>query len=164
MLCLAIKDCTLTEMLVISGLAGFKLQSIAKSEIQVYQWFDEYIRQSSRRLFFDEMPEYVVGKIINFFRDNQILIACNVLKGRGALSADWLMVARYDKQRNRTDFAIADINVAINFFGSGEVRVSPKGSLYVGKITMQRKGGTPEPTKLQFKIKPCQIFELEEVQ
>jgi len=26
---------------------------------------------------------------------------------------------------------------------------------------MQRKGGTPDPTKLQFKIKPCELFKLE---
>jgi hypothetical protein len=25
---------------------------------------------------------------------------------------------------------------------------------------MQRKGGTPYPTKLQFKIKPCELFKL----
>ncbi|MEO0183799.1 MAG: hypothetical protein ABIL40_10035, partial [candidate division WOR-3 bacterium] len=54
-----------------------------------------------------------------------------------------------------------DINTAMNFFGSGEVELSPKGSLYIGRITMQRKGGTPDPTKLQFKIKPCELFDME---
>jgi len=48
----------------------------------------------------------------------------------------------------------------MNFFGNGNVEISPKGSIYIGRITMQRKGGTPDPTKLQFKIKPCQLFEL----
>ena len=47
------------------------------------------------------------------------------------------------------------------FFGKGDVKVSPRGSLYIGRITMQRKGGTPDPTKLQFKIKPCDLFKLE---
>jgi hypothetical protein len=50
--------------------------------------------------------------------------------------------------------------MAMNFFGRGEICISPRGSLYIGKITMQRKSGTPDPTKLQFKIKPCQLFEL----
>lgn len=68
------------------------------------------------------------------------------------------MVAKYDKLKNETSFAIANINLAINIFGSGEVSISPKGSLYIGKVVMQRKGGTPDPTKLQFKIKPCEIF------
>jgi len=57
---------------------------------------------------------------------------------------------------------LKDINEAMNFFGKGEVTISPKGSLYIGKITLQRKGGTPDPTKLQFKIKPCQLFSLGE--
>lgn len=68
------------------------------------------------------------------------------------------MVAKYDKLKNETSFAIANINLAINIFSSGEVSISPKGSLYIGKVVMQRKGGTPDPTKLQFKIKPCEIF------
>ncbi len=46
-------------------------------------------------------------------------------------------------------------------FNNWEKRVSPGGSLYIGRITMQRKGGTPDPTKLQFKIKPCDLFKLE---
>lgn len=49
----------------------------------------------------------------------------------------------------------------MNFFGNGEVKISPRGSLYIGKITMQRKGGTPDPTKLQFKIHPCDLFKME---
>ena len=49
----------------------------------------------------------------------------------------------------------------MNFFGKGDVKVSLRGSLYIGRITMQRKGGTPDPTKLQFKIKPCELFKLE---
>ena len=53
------------------------------------------------------------------------------------------------------------VNTAMNFFGKGDVKVSPRGSLYIGRITMQRKGGTPDPTKLQFKIKPCDLFKLE---
>jgi hypothetical protein len=50
----------------------------------------------------------------------------------------------------------------MNFFGSDDVKISLRGSLHIGKITMQRKGGTPDPTKLQFKIKPCQLFNLGE--
>lgn len=115
-------------------------------------------KRDKRRLFLDEMPEEIRNKIVNFFRENKVLIVCDVIKGRGSLSAGWFMVAKYDKLKNETSFAIANINLAINIFGSGEVSISPKGSLYIGKVVMQRKGGTPDPTKLQFKIKPCEIF------
>ncbi|MDW8096151.1 MAG: hypothetical protein RMI51_05055 [Aquificaceae bacterium] len=117
-------------------------------------------KRDERRLYMDEMPENIVSKIIQFFQRNKIIVISDTIKGKGSLSANWFMVAKYDRELNETHFAIADINFAMNFFGYGDVRVSEKGNLYIGKITMQRKGGTPDPTKLQFKVKPCQIFEV----
>ncbi|STO99978.1 type II R-M system restriction endonuclease [Helicobacter canadensis] len=52
------------------------------------------------------------------------------------------------------------INEVINFY-SGEVRITEKGSLKIGKITIQRKGGDGgrESAKmLQFKLNPCELF------
>jgi len=34
-----------------------------------------------------------------------------------------------------------------------------RGSLKIGRVTMQRKGGTPDPTSLRFKINPLALFE-----
>jgi hypothetical protein len=116
--------------------------------------------RDTRRMFLDELPEGLRNKIINFFKDNKILVVSDVLKGRGGLSADWMLVTRYNRGESTTTWILKDINTAMNFFGSGEVQLSPKGSLYIGRIVMQRKGGTPDPTKLQFKIKPCELFEL----
>ncbi len=114
-----------------------------------------------RRVFLNEFKDNIVDKIIRFFRDNKILVVSDIIKGRGGLAADWMLVTRYNKEDNTTTWTLKDINTAMNFFGKGEVKVSPRGSLYIGRITMQRKGGTPDPTKLQFKIKPCQLFELD---
>ncbi len=36
------------------------------------------------------------------------------------------------------------------------VKMIPRGSLKIGRVTMQRKGGTPDPTSLQFKINPLE--------
>jgi len=116
--------------------------------------------RDNRRLFLNEMPENVQNKIISFFESNRIVIVSDIIMGRGGLSANWILVTRLNKENKTTTWTLKDINVVMNFFGSGEVCVSPRGSLYIGKITMQRKGGTPDPTKLQFKIKPCQLFEL----
>jgi hypothetical protein len=113
-----------------------------------------------RRVFLDELPEELRDKIIKFFKDNKILIISDILKGRGGLSANWMLVTRYNKNDDTTKWILKDINAAMNFFGSGDVKMSPRGSLYIGRITMQRKGGTPDPTKLQFKIKPCELFRL----
>jgi len=49
----------------------------------------------------------------------------------------------------------------MNFFGNGEVQVTSKGSLKIGNITLQRKGGDggkPTANMLQFKIDPTKLF------
>jgi len=117
--------------------------------------------RDKRRMFLDELPENLRNRIITFFKENKILVVSDILKGRGGLSADWMLVTRYNKKDDTTTWILKDINNVMNFFGSCEVKMSPKGSLYIGRITMQRKGGTPDPTKLQFKIKPCELFKLE---
>jgi hypothetical protein len=115
-----------------------------------------------RRVFLNELKDSLKDKIVEFFTENKILVVSDILKGRGGFSVHWMLVTRYDKSRDTTTWTLKDINTAMNFFGQGDVRVSPKGSLYVGRITMQRKGGTPDPTKLQFKIKPCELFKIDE--
>jgi len=117
--------------------------------------------RDTRRLFIDEMPEEIQVKIIDFFKKNRIMVVSDILKGRGGLSANWMLITRYNRNENATTWTLRDINTAMNFFGGGDIVVSPKGSFYIGRITVQRKGGTPDPTKLQFKIKPCDLFELE---
>ncbi|MCS7199612.1 MAG: hypothetical protein NZ850_04630 [Caldimicrobium sp.] len=116
--------------------------------------------RDKRRMFLDELPEKLRNKIITFFKENKILVVSDILKGRGGLSANWMLVTRYNKSDNTTTWILKDINTVMNFFGSGEVKMSPKGNLHIGRIIMQRKGGTPDPTKLQFKIKPCELFEV----
>ena len=114
--------------------------------------------KDKRRLFLTEMPEVIQKKIIQFFKENKILVVSDIIKGRGGLSADWMLVTRLNKQEKTTTWILKDINTVMNFFGSDDVEISLRGSLHIGKITMQRKGGTPDPTKLQFKVKPCQLF------
>lgn len=117
--------------------------------------------RDKRRLFIDEMPEEIQNKIIDFFKRNRIMVVSDILKGRGGLSANWMLVTRYNRNEDTTTWIMKDINTVMNFFGGGDIVVSPRGSFYIGRITAQRKGGTPDPTKLQFKIKPCDLFELE---
>ena len=101
------------------------------------------------------------GEIKPNFKTNRILVIADILKGRSGITADWVLVARYEENKNETDWILKDINTVMNFFGSGEIKISPTGSrLLIGKIGMQRKGGTPDPESLQFKINPCELFKL----
>lgn len=118
------------------------------------------LRESERRIFVDEFPKRMISKLIDFLEKNKILIISDIIKGRGPLSAGWILVTKFDVESEKNSWALVDINLAMNYFGSGDIKVSPRGSINIGKVTMQRKGGTPDPTSLQFKINPCGLFDV----
>lgn len=114
-----------------------------------------------RRMLLDEMSAKNQEKIINFVNKNKILIISDILKGRDKFTADWMLVI-LRKNKNSFDWALKDINTAMNIFGQGDVRITREGSFKIGQIGMQRKGGDAgrESAKmLQFKINPCLLFD-----
>lgn len=114
-----------------------------------------------RRMFLDEMDNKTQKTIVDFFNKNKILIVSDILKGNDDFSVDWMLVILKKKNEN-PEWVLKHINYVLNFFGGGEVRITNKGSLKMGKITMQRKGGDAgkETSKmLQFKINPALLFE-----
>jgi hypothetical protein len=113
-----------------------------------------------RRMFLDEMSEADQNKLINFIKDNKILIVSDLLKGRGEFSADWTLVIL--KVNGENAWVLKSINHVMNVFGSGDIRITREGSLKIGKIGMQRKGGDggrDTAKMLQFKINPVELFE-----
>ena len=115
--------------------------------------------KDSRRMLLKEISEDDQHKIINFFEDNKILIVSDLLKGRGEFSADWVLVIL--KANGESRWILKSINEAMNVFGNGEVRITDQGSLKIGKIGMQRKGGDngrDTAKMLQFKINPIELF------
>ena len=113
--------------------------------------------RNHKRIFFSEMPKHIREEIIDFFIKNKTLVICDILKGRGGLSADWFLVTENDN--NHIRWILKDINFVLNHYSRGDVVITPRGSLKIGRVTMQRKGGTPDPTSLQFKINPLSLFE-----
>lgn len=96
---------------------------------------------------------------MEFFSKNKILVVFDILKGRGKFSAGWMLVALIT--RNESRWVLKSINHAMNVFADGEARITPQGSLKIGKIGMQRKGGDagrPTSNMLQFKINPAELF------
>lgn len=124
--------------------------------------FDSLEDREKRRLFLNEFEKRDADKIIRFFMDNKLLVVTDLIKGNDEYSAGWMLVTLYDEDNDTTTWALADINKAISIFGNGDVRISPKGSLYIGNITMQRKGGDggrESANMLQFKINPSMLFD-----
>lgn len=116
--------------------------------------------RDSRRMFLDEMSKPDQDKLVEFFRHNKILIISDILKGRGEFSADWTLVIL--KTNGESRWVLKSINEVMNTFGSGDIRITREGSLKIGKIGMQRKGGDggrDTAKMLQFKINPIELFE-----
>lgn len=115
--------------------------------------------KDSRRMFLTEMGKDDQSKIIKFFEDNKILIVSDLLKGRGDFSADWTLVIL--KVNGESLWVLKSINEAMSVFGDGEIKITKQGSLKIGQITMQRKGGDngrDTAKMLQFKINPVELF------
>jgi len=115
--------------------------------------------KDSRRMLLSEMDEIDQEKIIKFFDKNKILIISDLLKGRGEFSADWVLVIL--KINGESTWILKSINESMNIFGSGDIRITDRGSLRIGKILMQRKGGDngrDTAKMLQFKINPVELF------
>ena len=112
--------------------------------------------RDKRRIFLDELDLKKQKKIVSFFEKNKILIVNDILKGRDNFPAMWMLI--YQKDINM--WTLLPISLIMNFYGNGKVFITPKGSLKIHRIGMQRKGGDqgrPSANMLQFKINPCEI-------
>ncbi len=116
--------------------------------------------RNNKRMFIDEFSPHQQHIILNYFQTNKLLILSDIIKGRGEFAAEWVLVAQKTPQYAR--WVLKNINQVLQHYATGEVTISPKGSLLIGKVTMQRKGGDGgrETAKmLQFKLNPAELFD-----
>lgn len=118
--------------------------------------------RDNRRMFMDEFKEEEKMLVLDWINNNKLLIVSDILKGRGEFSAEWVLVVQKSQENAR--WALKNINEVINYyFSDGKVEISPRGSIKLGKITVQRKGGDNgrlTSNMLQFKIDPTELFDL----
>ncbi|HIP29662.1 MAG TPA: type II restriction endonuclease [Sulfurospirillum arcachonense] len=117
--------------------------------------------RDERRMFADEFSGEEQQVLLKFFKDNKILIVNDILKGRGRLSAEWMLVILRLKESDTISWALEPINKVLNHFGNGEVSITARGSFKIGNITIQRKGGDngrDTANMLQFKINPAELI------
>lgn len=117
--------------------------------------------KDSRRMFMNELTDEEQNELVKFFEDNKALIILDIVKGRGILAAEWILVVK--KTDNESAWILKPINVAINHYSDGKVKITNRGSLKIGRITMQRKGGDAgrdSAKMLQFKVDPTELFNI----
>ena len=139
-----------------------ELWNIPQNITQLLKYFTGEIEphigssRDSRRMFIDEFKREDQEKLVKFIQDNQTLIVSDILKGRGKFSAEWMLVILKIKDE-KIKWALKPMNFVLNFYGNGDVEITKQGSIRIGKITIQRKGGDggkDTAKMLQFKINP----------
>jgi hypothetical protein len=117
--------------------------------------------KDKRRMFLNEFSDLEQSIIINWLKKNQSLIVSDILKGRGKFAAEWMLVAQKSSKNAR--WTLKPMNFCLNYFGNGTIVISPRGTIKIGRITMQRKGGDngrDSAKMLQFKINPAELFDV----
>ncbi len=114
-----------------------------------------------RRMFLNEMEQEMQNTILQWFAENKTLILSDIIKGRGQFSAEWVLVAQ--KVESDSRWVLKNINEVLQHYANGEVIVSPRGSITLGKVLIQRKGGDggrDTAKMLQFKLDPTSLFDM----
>jgi len=117
--------------------------------------------RDSRRMFLSEFTEEERNRVLNWFEENKMLIVSDILRGRGEFSAEWVLVAQ--KVESNARWVLKNINEVMQHYSQGAVEMSPRGSINLGRITVQRKGGDggrDTANMLQFKIDPTELFDI----
>lgn len=117
------------------------------------------VTKDKRRTKMNEFSDSDCSIIINWFKDNRSLVVSDLLKGSGEFQAEWMLAIH--KFEGNYNWILETIDYTIEKIGmEGEVKVSPRGSLKIGEINMQRKGGDGgrhTANMLQFWINPLAL-------
>ncbi|MGX3066379.1 type II restriction endonuclease [Ursidibacter arcticus] len=119
------------------------------------------LTKNRKRMFISDFNETEQKLLLDWFTKNKILVLTDIMRGRGEFSAEWVLVAQ--KIQNDARWVLKNINEVMQHYGSGYVTISPKGSIKLGRITIQRKGGDggrDTAKMLQFKIDPTELFDI----
>lgn len=114
--------------------------------------------KDERRMFLNELSDEEQLKVMNFFENNKTLILCDIIKGRGQFAAEWMLVIQ---KVGDVRWVLKPINFVLNHYGEGKVSITQRGSLKIGRVTVQRKGGDggrKTANMLQFKVNPAELF------
>jgi len=116
--------------------------------------------KDKRRMFMFEFTKLEQNILLEWLKRTQSLIVADILRGQGRFAAEWMLVAQ--KVNTNARWVLKPMNFCMNYYGNGEISITPKGNIRIGLITLQRKvgdSGRDGAKMLQFKINPAKLFE-----
>ena len=140
------------------------LWNMPQNVLKIFQYFCWELRpykpwtKDVRRMFVNEMSIEEKETLLLFLNQNKMMIVSDILRWRGEFCAEWMLVV---KKTWTYEWVLVSINEVMNFYGNWEIKLSPRWSIKIGKIAMQRKWGDwwrDTANMLQFKIDPTELF------
>lgn len=118
--------------------------------------YSESTLKDIRRVGASEFMVNDLEKMLCFLNDRKINVLSDILIGRGGFAAQYMIISDYT-DKNNIEYHIIKTMDIINYLSKFDfIQKTPKANtLSIGNIvTVQRKGGTPDPDSLQFKFAP----------
>jgi hypothetical protein len=134
----------------------------AVTETELEMWTNGLTVDGKRgRVIFHQFPSDKKEKILSFLESKKRQIISDAVRGRGPLCADFVMVTHQTESETRAH--VSPVEAVIDHLSVGNAEASHKSSIRLGGLTIQRRGGTPNPSFLQLKMKPRDLFDVEGV-
>ena len=107
----------------------------------------------------DEIKDEARDAIVGFFEKNTHGIVQEVFEGTNSDEIPNWMLFTYIENDICT-YHLHPMQEVVDFYtGNADVSITKGGNLNIGKITLQRKGGTGNPFDMQFKFRPLTFLE-----
>jgi hypothetical protein len=119
------------------------------------------LSEDHHRIAFPDLSAAQQAAVLDFFKANKHKIVSDLVRGKGPLAADFMIVTQQDGPITRIH--ISRMSDVVDYLCQPPVSVGPRTTFCVGHLTAQRKGGTPDPTSLQFKVKPSILLNVKGV-
>ena len=131
------------------------------ASVSEFNWHtkDLTVDKHRRRVCFRHLPNKVKQKLLDFLDAHKRTIVTDVLQGRGPLAAQYVIVTQHAEKTMRVH--LCKMDKVLDYILAEPIVEGPRSSVRLGRLTMQRYGGSPHPELLQFKIKPCELFNVE---
>jgi hypothetical protein len=116
-----------------------------------------------RRTFLNQMDDKTIESVKRFFSENKMKILKDVFIDDEAI--EFFIVVK--RQKGLAYYYILSTKDVLDTYGKGDIKVTPKGSLLIGRVELQRKSGDHRTARgwvdisasqLQFKIKPSECI------
>ena len=117
----------------------------------------------NKRKYFDQLLKEERRNILDYFKKISKEVIELVFIGNGSNKINWVVLRKKETSNEKERINIIPVSFC-TAWANGEVRESKihRGHIStfsIGKIKIQRKGGTPDPNSLQFKFSPGDLHE-----